>query len=203
MWDDLLRRWKDAWLAPLARRLGPRVPPTAITLVAACVGLACAWAAARGMAATAVALWAGNRLLDGLDGTQARVHGRQGDFGGYLDILLDFVVYAAIPLAFVVASPDVRTATAVAWLLASFVVNAASWMYLAAVLERRHAGAAARGELTTVTMPPGLVAGTETVVLYAVMLAVPEWRLALVRLMTGLVALTVVQRVAWARRHLG
>jgi hypothetical protein len=58
-------------------------------------------------------------------------------------------------------------------LLGSFFVNAASWMYLSAVLERRGAGAAARGERTTVTMPPGLIAGAETVVLYTLFLVFP------------------------------
>lgn len=34
----------------------------------------------------------------GIDGLVARVSGQQTDFGGYLDILCDFVVYAAIPI---------------------------------------------------------------------------------------------------------
>jgi phosphatidylglycerophosphate synthase len=203
VWDDLLRRRKDAWLAPLARALGPGVSPTAITLAAALVGLACAWTVAHGATGVALALWLANRLLDGLDGTLARMHGRQSDFGGYLDILLDFVVYAAVPLGLLAAGADVRLPAAIAWLLATFFVNAASWMYLSAVLERRQAGATARGELTTVTMPPGLVAGTETVLLYALLVAFPALRLVLVWTMAALVALTVVQRVAWARRHLG
>ena len=203
MWDELLRRHKDGWLAPLSRALGAGVAPTTITIVAAVLGIGCAWAAAVGATGASIALWGANRTLDGLDGTHARVHGRQSDLGGYLDILLDFVVYAAVPLGLLAAGGDARLPAAIAWLLATFFVNAASWMYLSAVLERRQAGAASRGELTTVTMPPGLVAGTETVVLYTLLLALPAWRVALVWLMAALVALTVVQRVVWARRHLG
>ena len=56
-------------------------------------------------------------------------------------------------------------------LVASFYVNAASWMYLAALLEQRNDGAAARGETTAVTMPPGLIGGAETVAFYAAFLA--------------------------------
>ena len=200
MFDDLLRKLKDRLLAPIALALGARIAPNVITLVACLAGLAAAvfaWQDRRGLA---LLLWLVNRLLDGLDGTQARVHATQSDFGGYLDIVLDFVVYAAIPLALMLAQPSLLVAGA--FLLASFFVNAASWMYLAAILERRQAGASARGELTTITMPPGIVAGTETVVFFTAMIAWPGGRELLFSLMSALVMVNVVQRLAWARRHL-
>lgn len=206
MFDHVLRLLKDRWFAPVARGLGPAIPPNAISLVGFVVGLGSAVAVARGADALALALWIANRLLDGLDGSVARVHGRQSDFGGYLDILLDFVVYAAIPVGMVLAPPARAQAGALAVagvvLLASFFVNAASWMYLAAVLERRSSGATARGELTTVTMPPGIVAGTETFVFYAVFLLVPHWRVMGFALMAALVGVTVLQRLWWGWRHL-
>jgi len=88
-----------------------------------------------------------------------------------------------------------------ALLLASFYLNGASWMYLAALLEKRNAGAAARGELTTVTMPAGLVEGAETVVLYTLFLLFPGALVPLFGLMAVLVLFTVGQRVAWAARR--
>ncbi len=201
MFDHLLRLLKDRLLAPFARALGARVSPTTISLLAFMFGLGAAWAAWRGANAAALAAWLANRVLDGLDGTHARVHDLQSDFGGYLDIMLDFVVYATIPLA--LALGDVVTlAVPVAFLEATFFVNAASWMYLSAVLERRGGGAASTGEVTTVTMPPGIVAGTETVVFYALFLALPSWRVALFWLMGALVCLNILQRLFWARRSL-
>lgn len=200
MFDDLLRKLKDRLLAPVAVALGARIAPNVITLVACVAGLAaalCAWQDRRGWA---LVLWLANRVLDGLDGTQARVHARQSDFGGYLDIVLDFVVYAAIPLALMLSQPALLIPGA--FLLATFFVNAASWMYLAAILERRQAGASARGELTTITMPPGIVAGTETVVFYTAMIAWPSARVTLFTVMAALVMVNVVQRLVWARRHL-
>lgn len=202
MFDALLRALKDRLLAPLARRLGPGVAPNAVTALACLAGLACAAAAWRRAYGPALALWAANRVLDGLDGTLARVHGRQTDIGGYLDLLLDFVVYAAVPAGLALGRPTPAALTACVALLGAFYVNAASWMYLAAVLEARAAGAAARGERTTVTMPPGLVAGAETVVFYALFLAFPGHAPGLFALMAALVGLTVGQRVWWARRHL-
>lgn len=202
MFDHVLRLLKDRWLAPLARWLGPSLSPNTVSVLGFLFGLACAAAAARGANVLAVVLWVVNRMLDGLDGSLARVHGRQTDFGGYLDILLDFVVYAAIPVAMVYASPSRDIAVAGVLLLATFFVNSASWMYLAAILERRELGATTHGELTTVTMPPGLIAGTETVVFYALFLAVPAWRVGGFQIMATLVVVNVFQRLWWARRFM-
>jgi hypothetical protein len=75
-------------------------------------------------------------------------------------------------------------------------------MYLAAILERRGRGAAATGERTRVTMPPGLVAGTETILFYAAFMLWPPQAAPLFVVMTGLVLVGVVQRALWAHRHL-
>ena len=202
MFDAWLRAVKDRLLAPLARTLGPGVPPAAVTVLALVVGLLAAWAAFERRYLVALALWLLNRLLDGLDGSLAREHGRQGDVGGYLDILLDHVVYAALPIGLALGDGGRPALVAAVGLVASFYVNAASWMYLSAVLERRGVGAAARGERTSVTMPVGLVAGTETVVLYVLFLLLPAHLVALFWLMAALVLLTVAQRLVWAVRHL-
>ncbi len=200
MFDDLLRRLKDRLMAPIAQRLGAHVAPNTVTVLAFLMGMGAASAAWHEQRGVSVLLWIINRVLDGLDGTQAREHGLQSDFGGYLDIMLDFVVYAAIPLGLIVADPTLSLAGVV--LFASFFVNAASWMYLAAILERRQVGAKASGELTTITMPPGIVAGTETVVFYTAMLVWPESRATLFWVMAALVGVNVLQRLWWARRHL-
>jgi phosphatidylglycerophosphate synthase len=202
MFDRYLRGVKDRCLAPLARLLGPGVSPDAVSWLAFAVGLASAFAIASGAAGWGLALWIANRVLDGLDGTLARVQGRATPFGGYLDIVLDFVVYAAIPIAIAMVAGTQALALAGMVLVASFFVNAASWMYLAAILEQRREGAAAQGESTTITMPPGVVAGTETVAFYIAFLVFPTYQLLLFNTMTGLVLVNVVMRLAWAQRHL-
>ncbi len=190
---------------PAATVVGRRMHPMVVTLAAFVVGLGAAGSAALGANRTALALWLANRVLDGFDGTLARAQGAQSDIGGYVDIVLDFVVYAAVPFGLVLgAAPPERAALAIAALamVASFYVNAASWMYLAAILERRGAGAAARGELTTIAMPRGLVGGTETIVFYVLFLAFPRSLFSLFMLMTALVLVTVMQRLVWAVRRL-
>ncbi len=202
MFDHLLRQLKDRWLAPFSRLLGARVSPFSISLLAFVAGVGATLAAYRGQNTTALVAWLINRTLDGLDGTHARVHNRQSDVGGYLDIMFDFIVYAAIPSALAVASHQPALLVATVFLLSTFFVNAASQMYLAAILEQRARGAGARGELTTITMPPALIAGAETVIFYSLFLAIPSWRLVLFWTMGVLVCVNVVQRLWWARWRL-
>ena len=202
MFDQYLRALKDRLLAPLARTLGPNVSPDTITYLAFAVGMASAGVVLLGYTGVALGLWLLNRVLDGLDGTQARVHVRESSFGAYLDIVLDFTVYATIPAAMVAVARTYQLAFAAVLLLGSFYVNSASWMYLAAILEQRHEGAAARGELTTVTMPPGLIAGAETVLFYSLFFLLPAHQASLFMLMALLVFVNVALRLSWAQRHL-
>ena len=205
MLDDLLRPMKERVLLPAATALGGRVHPMVVTLAAFAMGVGAAVAAARGADGLGLVLWLANGVLDGFDGTLARAQRRQSDLGGYVDIVLDFIVYAAVPIGLVLGAPRADRAvlamTALA-MVASFYVNAASWMYLAAILERRGVGAAARGELTTVTMPRGLVGGTETIVLYAMYFALRRLLVPLFALSAALVLITVLQRLVWAVRRL-
>lgn len=201
MLDHTLRVYKDDLLRPVAGHLG-RISPNAITILAMMVGLAAAGAAGLQWYWAALILWLLNRVLDGLDGMVARAHARQSDFGGYLDIVLDFVVYAAVPVGLYLGKPSEALALALILLLSSFYINAASWIYLSAILEKRAAGASARGELTTVAMPSGLVGGTETILFYSVFLLWPDGLPWLFAAMTVMVMLGVGQRLRWARRNL-
>lgn len=202
MFDDYLRALKDRLMAPLARALGRVVHPDVVTLAAFAMGLGAAFLAAAGRFGWALGLWLVNRTLDGLDGSIARARGAASDFGGYLDIVLDLVVYAAIPIGIVLADPTPAALLAALVLVASFYVNAGAWMMLTAILERRGRGAPATGERTTVTMPPGIIAGTETLVFYTAFLLVPRWAVALFWILAALVLMSAAQRVWWARRHL-
>ncbi len=202
MLDERLRPAKDRLFEPPARWLGGRVHPHLISIIGVLPGLAAAVLGARTEYGAALLCWIVNRLLDGLDGVVSRVDRRQTDLGGYLDIVLDYVAYAAIPVGLAVGNPSPGKYAAGLLLLASFLVNAASWMYLAAILERRNLGATVTGERTTITMPSGLIAGTETIIFYSLFFLFPERIPALFTVMAGLVGITVIQRVAWAARYI-
>ena len=75
-------------------------------------------------------------------------------------------------------------------------------MYLAAILEKRNQGTYQKKELTTITMPSGLVGGAETVLFYCVFILWPQQLVVLFVLMGVLVLVTIGQRLIWAVRHL-
>ncbi|MEO5590383.1 MAG: TonB-dependent receptor [Gemmatimonadaceae bacterium] len=203
MLDPVLRNLKDSVLDDVARSIGASVNPNVVSLFAFIAGMLAVFAAFQRAYSAALVLWLLNRLLDGLDGSLARVHNRQTDFGGYLDILLDFVVYAALPIAIVLGTSQTAFAyVALVILLSSYYLNTASWMYLSAILEKRGRGASERGEQTTVTMPQGLIGGAETIIAYIAFLLAPARIGALMAIMAALVTVTVVQRLIWAWRNL-
>jgi len=85
-------------------------------------------------------LWAlvlilANRLLDGVDGQVARLT-QTTDRGAFLDIALDFMFYALIPLGFALADSSAN-ALAAAVLLAAFVGTGSSFLAFSLLAEKR------------------------------------------------------------------
>jgi len=196
MFDPQLRPVKDRLLGPLARRLGS-APPVLITAGSLATGLGAAAAAWHGAWLTGFGLWVACRILDGLDGIVARMHDHVSDLGGILDLVSDFVVYAAIPLAIGIRPEAPRILLVwVAILLATFYVNTVVWLVPSAILEKRRASS--RATPTSVVIPGGLISGGETVVFFALFFLLPDVQLLLVQSFALLTGVTVVQRVAWS-----
>ncbi len=205
MFDSFLRRYKDRIGEPTALRL-KGVSPNAISLAAFLAGILTALLAWRGLFFWALPLWLLSRALDGLDGLLARLHQKQSDFGGYLDILLDFVVYATLPIAIVLNAPDPARYMALVFMLAAFYVNSASWMYLAAILEKRSqqfvGDPASPSRMTSIIMPSGLVGATETIIAYSIFLLWTDQAALLFTIFGVMVGFTTLQRFAWAWRNI-
>lgn len=199
MFDTSLRQFKDHVGAPLARHMR-QVPPMVISILALVIGLLATYMAFKEQYLFALALWILNRVLDGLDGLIARLHDRQSDFGGYVDILTDFIVYASLPIGLVAGSPSSERYLTLTFMLASFYVNTASWMYLSAILEKRVAHAL--DTQTTVVMPVGLIGGFETILAYCIFLLFPTHITTLFSVFAALVFITTLQRFIWAKRNL-
>lgn len=201
MFDAPLRQLRDRVGDPLVAKLA-NFNPNHITWIALLAGLICAWLASRGQIWASVLFWSLNRILDALDGMLARVHHRQTDFGGYLDILLDFVVYAVVPLGLVLHAPNLEQYFALTFMLISFYINSASWMYLAAILEKRNARNVHEPITTTIIMPAGLIGALETIIAYYIFLFFPAQIIPLFFIFGGLVLMTVMQRLIWAWKTL-
>jgi phosphatidylglycerophosphate synthase len=134
-----------------------------------------------------------SRIADGVDGAMARKNGNQTDRGAFLDIALDFVFYATIPLGFVLANP-VENALPGAVLLAAFVTTGTSFLAYASV-------AAKRGESSTaypakgIYYLGGLTEGSETIALFVLMCLWPTWFGVLAYIYAALCAITTVMRI--------
>jgi phosphatidylglycerophosphate synthase len=147
------------YLAQPLHRLG--ITPDQVTLGAFLIGMSAlmllAWEH-YGFALLAVVL---NRLGDGIDGALARLSDRTSDAGGFLDIGLDFVFYAAVVFGFALADPA-QNALAAALLLFAFIGTGTSFLAFAIAakqqaIERPHFPNKAFYYLE------GLTEGTETV----------------------------------------
>lgn len=151
-----------------------------------------------------LALILASRLCDGLDGAVAR-HTRKTDRGGYLDIVLDFAFYGAVPLAFVLARPE-DNAVAGAVLLASFYLNGSSFLAFAVMAEKRglapDAGSAARGA-KSLYFTTGLAEATETIAVFCLFCLLPGAFPIVAYLFAALCVATAAARIALAIRVLG
>ncbi|MCE7983124.1 MAG: CDP-alcohol phosphatidyltransferase family protein [Caldilinea sp. CFX5] len=200
MQDAFLRRQKDRLMTPVAGSAFAAIHPNHISVIAMLIGLGSVVAILGQWYWLGLLLWAVNRIMDGLDGVVARVHQKQSDFGGYLDLFLDFIIYLAVPIAFIAAMPTTANLWAGIFLLTSYVLNSISWTTLAALLEKRQRQTVNR--LTSMEMPTGLVEGAETIVFYTLFYLLPNQIAILFLVMAILVVFTASQRVWWAYWHL-
>jgi len=142
-----------------------------VTLIGLALGLVAGALIAFGAPGIALLPLLLSRAADGLDGAVARAT-RKTDFGGYLDIAADFLFYAAIPLAFVLADPAAN-GVAGAFLLASFYFNGTSFLGYAILAEKHGHGTDAQGQ-KSLYYSNGVLEGTETIVFFVVLCLVPH-----------------------------
>ncbi len=170
----------------------------AVTLIGLVLGLVAAALLAFGQSGLVVVLpLLASRLADGLDGAVARARGKT-DFGGYLDIVCDFVFYAAIPLAFVLHDPAANGAAG-AFLLLSFYVNGASFLGYAVLAAKRGMETSSRGE-KSLYFTAGLLEGSETIGFFLLLALWPASFSPAAWIFGGLCLITALARVLLARR---
>jgi len=161
----MIDSWLRGLIAPPLARAGERLAAAginadAISIGGCALGLGAALAAAFGHFAVALVLLIANRLADGLDGAVARAT-RRTDRGAFLDITLDFLVYAAVPLGFAAWSPHTN-ALAAAFLLASYVANGSAFLAFSIMAEKRGLTTSRQGQKSIYYLA-GLAEGFETI----------------------------------------
>jgi phosphatidylglycerophosphate synthase len=174
MLDGRARAIIDPWLIAMARRLASwKITPNQITVFAFGIGCLAAIAIATGYFLLGFFLILASRICDGLDGSLAKVRGKTTDFGGFLDIVLDFAFYGVIPFGFVMADPA-QNAVAGAALIFSFYVNGASFLAFSVMAEKRKLSSNARGS-KSIYFTTGLAEATETLAVFLAACLFPQW----------------------------
>ncbi len=189
-----LKLLRPATVAAARQLVAAGVGANAISVAGFVVGCGAALAIVVGSPLWGLALLLANRLCDGLDGAVARLT-TPTDSGAYLDITLDFLFYASIPLAFAVAHPAANALPA-AVLLAAFIGTGSSFLAFAALAHKRglvsaifpHKGLYYLG---------GLTEGTETIICFVLMCLWPQHFAAWAYGFAALCALTIGTRL-WA-----
>lgn len=188
---------------PLARAAGvidvPWVTPNRLTLAGLILGLCSAILAANQWWGMAVAAWLVSRLLDGLDGSLARLRRRNDDTqpseaGGFFDIVADFVVYGSG--VFGVAIGAVEGFGAPWWpfmlVLFAYYVNGTAFLAFSSIAERTGRRI---DDGRSLSFLGRLAEGTETIAVHSLWMMVPAfaWQIAVI---WGLfVAISATQRI--------
>lgn len=200
MMDKPLRQIKDQTLYPIVKKLGGRWHPTTLTAIGTLFAILAAVSAFMGWYSFGLLFWLLNRVLDGLDGAYARIWDKKSDLGGYLDTLSDFFAYTIIPFGFVLHDPTIERLIILAFLFGTFYVNAAAFMYLAAVLERD--SFEDESKLTSLQMPRGIIEGSEAILFFCSFFLFPVYIEILFILLGLLVIGTTCQHILWSIKHL-
>ena len=173
MLDAAIRPHIDKPLAAAARHaIAYGLTANAATALGFALGMAAAALVAAQLYWAGLAVLLLSRMLDGLDGAIAR-QTKLTDLGGYLDITLDFIFYAAMVFAFALADPA-RNALAAAFLTTSFMAPAATFLAYAIFAQKHGITTDIRGAKSLYYLG-GLTEGFETILTLCLMCAFPDW----------------------------
>ena len=156
------------------------------------IGLVAAFSIANKAYILGVVLILLSRIFDGIDGTVARLT-QTTDQGGFLDISLDFLFYAAIPLAFAFANPA-SNALPAASLLAAFLGTGSTFLAFAAFAEKRGMHSSNLPDKSFYFLG-GLTEATETIAVFVAMCVWPAYFSELAYGFAALCCITIATRI--------
>jgi phosphatidylglycerophosphate synthase len=200
----MLDRAANAALMPLlnagARALARAgIGADAVSVVGFVIGLAGGVAIAWQAYTLGLALLLVSRLADGLDGPLARLT-QPTDRGAFLDITLDFLFYASVPLAFALADPPANALPA-AVLLAAFMGTGSSFLAFAVLAQKRGIASSDYPNKGLYYLG-GLTEATETLVCFVLMCLWPHHFAAFAYGYAALCVLTIATRIVGGARVL-
>ncbi len=201
MFDATMRKLIDPPLNAAGRGIAAMgVSANTVTVAGFVVGMSAVPLLAFEHYLGALAVIAINRLFDGLDGAIARKAGPT-EFGGYLDIVLDFIFYSAVIFGFALARPA-ENGVAAAFLMLSFVGTGSSFLAYAILAAKTGKSTNARGSKTFFHLG-GLTEGTETIAFLSAMTLLPDWFAVLAYVFGAMAWITTASRIAMTWQSFG
>jgi len=181
MIDIYMRNLKDFVVNPILSCFKNQTfSPNWITIMSGIIGLIGVYFSAIDERIWALVFFWVGRIADGMDGAYARLTNQTSDFGGYLDILVDFTIYGTVPLGVAIAHPSTGAFVALVLLEVTFFVNAAGLFFLSALIEKNENAkkkyeSKGKKEVTTLRMPPALIEGSESLILFTLIILFCEY----------------------------
>lgn len=137
-----------------------------------------------------------NRVADGLDGAVARAT-QQTDFGGYLDIVLDFIAYSAIAAGFALSNPHHTLAGVM--LMLSFMGTSSAFLAFAVIAAKRSLNTESHGR-KSIFYVGGVAEGSETIAFFTLVCIWPEHFSLATWIFIVMCWITVAQRICQANK---
>ena len=193
MFDKHLIILTEKALLPLARILvSKRISANGITVCGFVIGLLGVLCISQNFYIIGMIFILANRVCDGLDGLVARLNS-PSDFGAFLDITLDFMFYALVPLGFVWSDPNHNSLAGIT-LVSSFFGTGCSFLALSIFAERRRLDIE---DFTQKGIPffKGFMEGGETIFFFCLMCLLPQFFSYIAYFFSFLCILTWLSRV--------
>ena len=113
-----------------------------------------------------------NRLCDGLDGAVARTNHQASDFGGYLDITLDFFIYAGFPFFMALGLNTAPDYMAASFVIFAMITTGVSFLAYAIMAAKHDMETSNQGK-KSFYFSNGLMEGTETIIFLCLLCLLP------------------------------
>lgn len=139
-----------------------------------------------------------NRVFDGLDGAVARTRNEASDFGGYLDIVLDFFIYAGFPLSMALGLNTAHDFMATSFVIFAMLTTGVSFLAYATIAAKRDMTTDDQGK-KSFYFSRGLMEGTETIIFLCLLCLLPHYFAILCITFCTLCLITTAMRIhmAW------
>ena len=192
MFDAVLRHVIDPPLSRIGKAVASLgVSANAVTIFGFILGMSAIPLIAFEFYFSALCLILINRIFDGLDGAVAR-ETVLSDFGGYLDVICDFIFYSGVVFAFALARPENSLISA--FLIFSFMGTAATFLTYAIMAEKHKITTDIRG-IKSLYYLGGLAEGAETIIVFVLFCLFPDY-FALVAIIFGVMCwITTATRI--------